>query len=48
MWESLVRPIVSVHRLVLLLPDMYRLGSGQGHWQRRQQSEQMDQGGNTY
>ena len=31
------------------LPQLrHRLGSGQSHWQRKQQSGQMDQGGDTY
>ena len=30
------------------MPSLSRLGSGQGHRHRRQQSGQMDQGGDTY
>jgi len=39
---------VSSHRSCYLCQPRQRLGSGQGHRQRRQQSGQMDQGGDTY
>jgi len=39
---------VSSHRSCYLSQPHHRLGSGQGHRQRRQQRGQMDQGGDTY
>ena len=39
---------VSSHRSCYLSQPCHRLGSGQSHRQRKQQSGQMDQGGDTY
>jgi len=38
----------NIHRSCYLPQPRHRLGSGQSHRQRQQQSEQMDQGGDTY